>query len=167
MALIKDNQVVDDPWQAVDPADTLPESDALLFELTDWQSRRDLALARGGAFGIRLAPADDPAEIAADLDRLHLVAVDFPSFADGRGFSTARLLRERYGYAGEIRAIGQVIPDQVQFLRRCGFDSWEIADSAVPALTEGKIRKINVNYQPATDTHVAAVRHSHVGAAAE
>ena len=82
---------------------------------------------------------DDPAAIATDLGRLALVAVHFPSFTDGRGYSTARLLRERYGYAGELRAFGDVGRDQLYLLRQAGFDAFAFdagrdADAALAGL---------------------------------
>lgn len=95
----------------------------VIVPLAVWQARRDelLARAEAGELGVWLAGSDDPAEIAADLPRLPLVAVDFPKFADGRGYSIGRLLHSRYGYRGELRAIGEVLRDQFFYLTRCGF----------------------------------------------
>ncbi len=89
--------------------------------------------------------------IAPDLDRFALVAVEFPKFRDGRGFSTARELRERYGYAGEIRAVGHVIPDQYQFLVRTGFTSVEAPEGTNPESWANALTEITIAFQPSLD----------------
>ncbi|MEM8120240.1 DUF934 domain-containing protein, partial [Morganella morganii] len=82
--------------------------------------------------GVWLDADEEPESIAGDLDRFQVIAVNFPAFTDGRGFSSARLLRERYGYKGEIRAIGDVLRDQLFFMRRCGFDAYAIRADRSP-----------------------------------
>ena len=79
---------------------------------------------------VLLGPADDPANIAHAVGHLQVIAIDFPQFTDGRGYSTARLLRERYGYKGEIRAVGEVLRDNLFYLSRCGFDAFVLSDQA-------------------------------------
>ena len=79
-----------------------------------------------GALGVRLSPADDPALIKNDLEKLALIAIDFPAFTDGRGYSTATLLRERYGYIGELRAVGDVQRDQIFLMSRAGFTTYAL-----------------------------------------
>ena len=81
-----------------------------------------------GEPGVLLGPADDPESIAAYLKQISVVAIEFPQFTDGRGYSIARLLRERYGYEGEIRAVGEVLRDNLYYLSRCGFDSFALGD---------------------------------------
>ena len=81
-----------------------------------------------GEPGVILGMADDPAAIAADLEKLSTVVIEFPQFTDGRGYSTARLLRERYGFKGEIRASGDVLRDNLFYLSRCGFDSFVLRE---------------------------------------
>jgi uncharacterized protein (DUF934 family) len=139
--LIKDGAVAPDSWIRFDAAGedldadewrddgTLPPG-GLIVPLPVWLKHRE-ALRFHPRTGVLLAAGDDPAQLAADLPRLALVAIQFPKFADGRGFSTARLLRERYGFKGEIRAVGSILPDQIFYLRRCGFDAFEIADDRV------------------------------------
>ena len=80
-----------------------------------------------GEPGVLLGPADDPAALAGRLDGLSVIAIEFPQFTDGRGYSIARLLRERYGYKGELRAVGEVLRDNLFYLSRCGFDSFALA----------------------------------------
>ena len=79
---------------------------------------------------VLLGPADDPGALVGKFDRLEAIAVEFPQFTDGRGFSIARLLRERYGFKGEIRAVGDVLRDTLFYLSRCGFDAFELKDQA-------------------------------------
>jgi len=81
---------------------------------------------------LRLEPTDDPAAFADRLGRVARVEVNFPKFGDGRGYSIARLLRERYGYKGELRAVGQVVRDHLYYMERCGFDAFLLRDGEDP-----------------------------------
>ena len=140
--LIKDRTVVDDHWTLLrdaTSADSIPSSGSVIVPLSLWKSRRD-ELAGRGDVGVWLAASDDPAELAADTATLPLIAVDFPQFTDGRGYSIGRLLRERYGFAGELRAIGDVQRDQLYYLAQCGFNAFAIrpghsVDDALAGLT--------------------------------
>ncbi|QNM95976.1 DUF934 domain-containing protein [Chitinimonas koreensis] len=108
-----------------------------LLPLKEWLERRDELLDRADV-GVWFAPDDEPEALGADAARLALIAVDFPAFTDGRGFSIGRLLRERYGFAGELRAVGDVFKDTLLYLRRCGFDAFEIrADKDVEDAARG------------------------------
>lgn len=109
----------EDPWQAH------PER---RIGLADWDRLAPPLLAAGIAPALVLEPADDPALAATRLADVALVAVRFPVFTDGRGYSTARLLRTRYGWRGELRAIGDIRRDQLFYLARCGFDTFELLD---------------------------------------
>ncbi len=120
--LIQNGRIRDDDWQVL-PADTaaVPQG-KVIVPLALWRAGA-AELAERGDLGVWLSPDDDPAEIADDLAKFQVVAVSFPKFADGRGYSTAALLRSRYGYKGELRAIGDVLRDQFFYLGRCGFDA--------------------------------------------
>jgi uncharacterized protein (DUF934 family) len=158
--IIKNRAVVEDSWTVVRAAEdgTLPDVAALpagnvIVPLALWQASRDaLVVAKTrDELGVWLAPDSEPADLAHDFDRIALIAVDFPVFRDGRGYSIARLLRERYGYKGEVRAIGDVLRDQLRFYERCGFDAYAVrADKdihdALNAFTE-----FTVQYQGAFD----------------
>jgi uncharacterized protein (DUF934 family) len=129
--LIRNRRVVADPWQLLELAadgalPSVPAEGDVIVPLKLWLERRDALAVRLGRTGVWLDSKDAVETIAADLRRLPLVAVRFPSFADGRGFSTARLLRERYAYAGEIRAFGDVGRDLLLNLQRCGFDAFAL-----------------------------------------
>jgi uncharacterized protein (DUF934 family) len=140
--LIRNRRAEADTWQWLESADAgIPAEGDVIVPLAAWQGGREALRAREGRTAVWLAAQDGPEEIAADLPSLPLVAVHFPSFGDGRGFSTARLLRERYGYRGEIRAIGDVARDQLLFMARCGFDAFALRadqdiDSALEAFDE-------------------------------
>ncbi|ENO89682.1 DUF934 domain-containing protein [Thauera linaloolentis] len=127
--IIKNGRVQSDDWQVLRLAEGEAAADAVLpaghviVPLATWQARRAelLPKAEAGTLGVWLAGDEDPAALAADLPALPVVAVDFPKFADGRGYSLATLLRTRLAYEGELRAIGDVLRDQFFFLLRCGF----------------------------------------------
>lgn len=123
----------------------------LLVPLARWRADRATLTSYEGEIGVQLAPADDPADIAGDFDRIALIAVDFPVSTDGRGYSTARLLRQRFGWRGELRAVGDIRRDQLFYLARCGFDSFLLADgeSVDAALTA--FSDFSERYQGAAD----------------
>lgn len=126
--LIRERRVVVDSWVfAGTPAKTSDHGDVLV-PLSRWSAEREGLAVRPGRIGVLLAPADDPAVLVHDLPQLALVAVDFPHATDGRGYSTARLLRERYAYTGELRAVGDVGRDQLFYLARVGFDAFALRD---------------------------------------
>jgi len=159
-SIIKNRAIVNDDWTVVRAAEdgTLPAVNALpagkvLVPLALWQAERDaLSASRGAAeIGVWLAPDSEPADIAGDFDKIALIGVDFPVFRDGRGYSIGRLLRERHGYKGELRAIGDVLRDQLTFMFRCGFDAYALRadkdlDDALKAFDE-----FSVQYQGAVD----------------
>ncbi len=120
---------VADRWIRADgAAPTLPTGASVLLALPSWRVEAPAWRARAARIGVLLAPPDDPREIAGDLDALALVAVEFPAFAVDRGHSIARLLRGRYRWRGELRAVGDLHGDQLLALSRCGFDSFALAD---------------------------------------
>lgn len=125
MALVKNNLVIEDVWTFVDDEAALPEGDVVV-SLTRWKNERDQLVSRAENIGILLQSDENPEEIASDIEVFQLIALNYPAFTDGRAYSYARLLRERYGYEGELRATGNVLRDQVFLMHRCGFDSFEI-----------------------------------------
>jgi uncharacterized protein (DUF934 family) len=119
--------------------------------LAQWLAEREQLIAEGAPVGVLLEPADDPATLAADLPRLHAIAVHFPAFADGRGYSIARLLRERHAWTGELRAVGDVLRDQLFYLARCGFDTFALRDGQDAMAAVSAFRDFSDAYQGATD----------------
>ncbi len=134
--LIKNANIANDNWQRLETAvdgglPLIPAQGDVLVPLALWQAASGTLLGRSaGRVGVWLAPDEDPAQIADSLEAFDLVAVNFPQFTDGRGYSTARLLRERYGWKGELRAIGDVQRDQLFYLARCGFDAFLLNDGS-------------------------------------
>ena len=161
MPLIKNGLIVADPWSAPSDDSQIPATGPVLVSLARWRGERAGLLRRGGPLGVRLSGAEPPALIADDLDRIALVALEFPSFRDGRAYSYARLLRERYRFRGEVRAVGNLLRDQFLFLHRCGFDAVEVADAKEAAAWAEALREISVAYQPASDRRpmLVALRH--------
>jgi uncharacterized protein (DUF934 family) len=128
--LIKDGAVTGDRWTLLPEAYSLtdlPDHGPVIVPLPLWLAERSALRARGEV-GVLLAPGDDPAELGGDLATLPVIAVDFPQFTDGRGYSTARLLRERHRYPGELRAVGDVLRDQLYALAECGFDAFVVRE---------------------------------------
>ena len=143
--LIRNRRVDADSWQLLkrDPAGAIdiPDAGDVIVPLATWQERRDALRGRAGRTGVWLDGPEGPEALGADLADLPIIAIYFSNFGDGRGFSSARLLRERHGYRGEIRAFGTVIRDWMLFMERCGFDSYwlrddEEVDNALAAFAE-------------------------------
>jgi len=127
-----------------------PESH-LILSLEQWTYHGEALLASGAKVGIRLEPSEGPETIAPLLDRISLVAVNFPSFTDGRGYSIARLLRQRYGWTGELRAVGDILRDQMFYLSRCGFDTFELKDGETVPEALAAFGDFTEAYQEAVD----------------
>lgn len=159
MPLLKNGEVVEDTWTALsdqpddsDRAWQNPANDVdLIVTLEQWQAADDSLKRRNGRLGLRLRSDQSPAEIAEDLARFDLIALEFPKFSDGRAYSYARLLRERFGFTGELQAVGNVLRDQLFFMLRCGFDSFEVAGENSAAAWQEAIIEMGVWYQPTAD----------------
>ena len=154
MALIRHGRIVTDEFADFSQPDNdtpLPAHGAVLVSLQQWQTHRDRLYRHHGMVGVSLAADEHPDSIARDLYRLSLVALRFPGFRDGRPYSSARLLRERYGYTGELRAVGDVQRDQLYFMQRCGFDSFEIHSADPLGDYLAAISEFSVCYQRASD----------------
>jgi uncharacterized protein (DUF934 family) len=150
--LIDRNGPRPDGWVVFDgDAGALAPGADVLIPLDEWRERAAVWQSRPGRVGLLLSPPDDPNSVAADLDRFALIAVNFPKFSDGRGYSTARLLRERLGWRGELRAVGDVLRDQLFLLARCGFDSFALRADQDPRAASAAFRDFSVRYQAAID----------------
>ena len=150
MQIIKDGKIINDDTRHL-ADDEPPTGGRFTVSFARWQTERENLRQAEGTVGVRLKGGDELASIALDLPRLEPVVVEFPTLADGRAFSLARLLRERFGYAGEIRAHGDFIRDQVYFLARVGINAFEPVEGTdleklLPALDD-----FSVNYQAAAD----------------
>ncbi len=151
MPLIRDGLPVEDDWVRVDDDAALPTDAPVIVGLERWRRSRDELLSLGRKLAIALDNDQPPGLIADDLACFDLVVLNFPKFTDGRAYSQARLLRERHGFTGEIRATGQVLRDQIPFMLRCGFDGFEMADENAVESWVRATHEISVRYQPAAD----------------
>jgi len=161
--IIRANAVVGDDWQILRPLPETPWSAVevpagrVVVPLALWLARHAELAVRGNV-GVWLAGTDDPSSLVPWLAQLTLVAVDFPKFTDGRGYSVAFLLRSRFGYRRELRAIGDVLPDQLFFMRRVGFDSFAVrADKDVRQALR-QLQPFSDVYQGSWDNAVPAFR---------
>ena len=156
MPLFRETGIVEDPWLKLADAAAVPSDGMVLVSFARWREARAALLARRGPVGVALSNTDPVESLASDTARLDLIALHFPKFSDGRAYSQARLLRERLGYQGELRAIGGVLQDQLPFMLRCGFDSFE-SDQKGFAEALAKARTLfSVVYQPAEDDRAPA-----------
>ena len=151
MPLIKNAAQIDDPYFNVPSEAAVPEEGAVLLPATRFLADAQDLVMRPAPVGV-IWPNDRAiGELAPWLDKLSLVALAFPTFRDGRAYTQARLLRERYRFRGELRATGDILRDQFLFLHRSGFDAFEVKKQAdAPAFIEA-IHRYSVFYQPAAD----------------
>ncbi|WP_137885630.1 DUF934 domain-containing protein [Pseudomonas sp. 2FE] len=163
--IIKNDQVIDETWHLL-PKDAslegLSNCDDLLVPLTLWHDHSHALKARDGGLGVWLDSDEEVEEIADDLAHFQVVALNFPAFTDGRHFSSARLLRERYGYKGEVRAIGDVLRDQLFFMRRCGFDAFAVRPDRDPYDALEGLKDFSEFYQTAADQPLPLFRRRQV-----
>lgn len=158
MPIIKNGQWSEDRWTHLADTDALPASGAVTVSLKRFKAERDALLARKAPIGVRLKSEELAKEIGADAKRLALVVVELPFFKDGRAFSTARLLRERYGYEGEIRATGHILPDQAFFLARCGVNTIEVKPQTRLEPFADAFKEFSVGYQSPRSSQGTAPR---------
>ena len=163
MPLIKNGQPASDAFVHVADDAPLPADGPIIVGLARWQEDRGLIEPRNAPVGVRLKPSDPVEQLSQDLHRLSVVALEFPKFNDGRAMSQARLLRERYGYRGEIRATGKVLRDLLLFMHRCGFDAFEAADNVTGDVVAKSLAEFPVFYQPAADDAASAIERRHGG----
>ena len=155
MPIIKNGAVITDPWIAIADDEPIPVSRPVIVSLARWIAERETLATRNGPIGVRLRSDEHAEDIAADLDHLSLVAIEFPTLGDGRGYTTGRLLRERHGFTGELRAIGKLVRDVFPFLNRCGFDAIEARDDVEAAAWRQAVGAITVTYQNAVNRSIS------------
>ena len=122
----------------------------IILPLARWHLERERWSAWSGRVGLRISPADRVELLRADLPRVSLIAIEFPSPSEGRGYSQARVLRDRLNFTGEIRAVGHVKRDQIFFMARCGIDSFELAPGVDPQSVLAAFDDFDVAYQPSS-----------------
>jgi uncharacterized protein (DUF934 family) len=138
-----------DTWLKAEADAALPDG-LVIVSKKRWLAERERLGHRNAPLGLLIEAGESIDDIAADLPRFALIALSFPKFRDGRAFSTARLLREKHGFAGELRAVGNVLSDLIPFMRRVGFDAFEVTHAPTRrALAEGRLPEVALHYQPA------------------
>jgi uncharacterized protein (DUF934 family) len=147
--LLRDGRIVGDDWSYLAEAEGNPTA-ALILTLAQWQAERDAWIARGGRLGVVLLPAHKVEILAPDISRFALIGADFSGPSEGRGYSQARLLREHWKFDGELRATGYVRRDQLFFMARCGFNSFELPDADIED-AHTALSTFSRAYQPSND----------------
>ncbi len=152
--IIKNGQVLDETWHLLPKDVTLDDisnCDDVIVPLALWIDHAPALQARDGGLGIWLDAGEEIEEVADQLDKFQVIALNFPAFTDGRHSSTAYLLRTRYGYKGEVRAIGDVLRDQLFALRRCGFDAFALREDKDPIDAIKAFEDYSEVYQASSD----------------
>ncbi len=153
MQLIKDNQVIEDGWSRPDTSGLsadLPDGD-MIIPFNFWLEHKNSLKSHNGELAICINGDDDIESVVEYLDQFKLIALDFPAFKDGRCYSHARLLRDRYQFQGELRAVGDVLRDQLFFMKRCGIDSFQVReDTDIQEALKG-FADFSIKYQTAAD----------------
>ena len=147
MQIIKDKQRVDNTWQFIADEENLIAGD-ITVSLTRWLQDKATLIAHNGNVGLRLKADDSVADFVDDLAHIKLIELNFADFADGRSFSQAWLLRGRYDYKGEIRAIGRYLPEQVFYLSRVGVNAYASEKTADLDSVLNNLNDFTVKYQP-------------------
>ena len=162
MPLLKNGCLIDDAWVVVGDDEDIPAAGGAIVSLEVWQADRERLIGRNAPLGVALKNDQPVSALAEDLSQFALVSLAFPAYTDGRAYSQARRLRDRYGFAGEVRATGQVLRDQYPLMLRCGFDAFEVADGINLEKWQASVTAMHDVYQPAADGAQAiwAKRHA-------
>jgi len=147
--LIKQREIVENTWRHVEED---PNASAIIVPLAQWLTEREALLASGKQIGVKLMPADKVEALKDDAAKLPLIALHFGGLGEGRGYSQAHILRRRYGFTGELRAVGKVQRDQLFVMARCGIDAYELPEGADLNVALTAFDDYTVAYQPGIDT---------------
>jgi uncharacterized protein (DUF934 family) len=158
MRLVKEGRIVEDPFVPILDDAPIPDGVPVIIPAARFLADAAELTQRNAGLGVAWPNNRPVGELAPHLDRVSVVALAFPAFKDGRAYSQARLLRERYGFRGELRATGQVLRDQFLFMLRAGFDSFEVTKDADAAAFADVARRYSVFYQPAADGRTTVLR---------
>jgi uncharacterized protein (DUF934 family) len=150
MPLIKDGAFVQDAFVTVADDAALPDG-AAIVSLARFQKDRETLLARNAPLGIQLKAPENPELLGEDVQRFSAIVLEFPVFRDGRAFSWARMLRERLHFTGEIRGTGHFLYDQIAYMKRVGFDAWNVAEGFPLEQFHRALTEITNIYQPSAD----------------
>ena len=150
MPLIKNGAFVQDAFVTVADDAALPDG-AAIVSLARFQKDREALLARNAPLGIQLKAPENPELLGEDVQRFSVIVLEFPVFRDGRAFSWARMLRERLKFTGEIRGTGHFLYDQINYMKRVGFDAWNVAEGFPLEQFHRALTEITNVYQPSAD----------------
>ena len=166
MQLIKNGALVTDEWTTLADDAEVPAAGPVIVSLARFKLEQNSLLARKDKLGICLKSGEEPAQIADFVDRFSLIALEFPAYRNGRAYSYAYLLRERYGFKGELRAVGTVLRDQFNYLTRVGFDTLEVRDNITPEIFKLSVSTFQNSYQTSADgkTPVLSLRQRRIAA---
>lgn len=171
MPIIKNSQFVDSSFARVADGEALPDG-AVIVSFKRFQAERETLMQRNAPLGVRIASDQSPESLGADVQHFAVIELEFPKFRDGRGYSHARVLRDRLGYNGEIRAVGDVLRDQWLYMSRCGVDAFEVHPGTRIEEFRAAMSEQTVFYQRSADRHASIFELRHgvkprFGAAAE
>ena len=150
MQVIKNRSIVDDSWQLLEMDDTLVTGD-IIVPLARWLAEQEALQAHNGQVGVLISGGDNLEPLKKQLGQIPLIALSFERFADGRSYSYARLLRERFHFKGELRAVGDVLRDQLNYMKRCGFDSFVMREDQDIQDALRAFDEFSEHYQTAAD----------------
>ena len=162
--IIRDRRIVEDDWTALADDAPLPSSGRVIFSLKRWQEVRDALKTSDVVAGVRIPNTADVGALWSEIKDRPLIAVEFPAFGDGRAFSQARVLRERFGYKGEIRAVGDVLRDQIHFMFRCGINAVAPRADQDLQVCLAALKDFSTPYQGAADEPVSIFQRRARGA---
>jgi len=146
--IILNNAIADDQWTLITDVNTAEiPTGKIIVPLVVWNKNAQVLSKRTDLPGLLLSSNEDPADFLGDIHLLKIIAVDFPVFTDGRGFSIGNLLRERYSYKGELRACGGFIRDQLYYLKRCGFNSFQFNNNTDLNVAMKSLQDFSNDYQ--------------------
>ena len=163
MALLQHGALQLNSWRFVGDDAAIPAEEAVTVSLKRWQAEGVALRGRNTPIGVRLKNDEPAAALGDDVHRLSVVEVEFPKFTDGRAFSQARILRDKLGYKGEVRAVGTILRDQYLFMIRCGIDSVELPEGKPADGYLAALKEFTAWYQPASDGRVTVLELRHAG----
>jgi len=158
MPLVKDGRIIEDRYLRLAEGAAVPAHGAIILPASRLLADADNVLRRDGPTGVLWPNDRSVGELAPWLGGLALIGLSFPTYKDGRAYSQARILRERHGFGGELRATGQVLRDQFLFMLRAGFDAFEVVKPADAVAFEEASRRYSVFFQPAADGRITVAR---------
>lgn len=147
MQIIKDRKIIEDHWRFIADDEEIPQTGDITVSTARWLQDKDTLTKRDGKTGIRIGSTDSIDAIAGDLSGVPLIELNLSMFGDGRSFSQAWLLRNRFNYRGEIRAVGNYLVDQIFYLHRTGVDAFQLDESKNPETAMAALNDFSVAYQ--------------------